>query len=236
MAYKDNSMDTKDTIMDIETTLTCSKCKETKSTNEFAKRAKSKTGFQNQCKSCKAQTTTHTIERQMSVVSINQSTMYKILKHTSSYDELQSISMKIIQKSQSDDTINTLLNVCKETHPDRYKDFAWFLIDTLCFSDTQDTKDTTQDTKDTQDTKPPKPYSIIITKIDDETVKTRIPKDEAQRAEYFNQSKQYIEQYRNDPNMKQIGEDYESDDEYKILTVRSGDKWCIKRVKRDLYM
>lgn len=43
----------------------------------------------------------------------------------------------------------------------------------------------------------------------------------------------YKEQYKNDPNMAQIGEDCESDDEHTTWTVRSGNEWRRIRVKRN---
>jgi hypothetical protein len=42
----------------------------------------------------------------------------------------------------------------------------------------------------------------------------------------------YIDKYKNDPSMTQVGEDFESDDEYKVITVQSGDKWRKLRVIR----
>lgn len=43
----------------------------------------------------------------------------------------------------------------------------------------------------------------------------------------------YKEQFKNDPNMTQVGEDLESDEEYTTMTVRSGNEWRSIRVKRN---
>lgn len=45
-------------------------------------------------------------------------------------------------------------------------------------------------------------------------------------------TKSYINQYKNDLDMIQVGDDIESDDEHSIMTVRSGDKWCKIKVKK----
>ena len=45
-------------------------------------------------------------------------------------------------------------------------------------------------------------------------------------------SQQYIQQYKNDPTMTQLGDDVESDEEHDIMTVRSGDKYVKVKVKR----
>lgn len=45
-------------------------------------------------------------------------------------------------------------------------------------------------------------------------------------------SKHYINQYKNDATMKQVGQDIQSDDEHTTMTVRSGNKWCKVKVKR----
>lgn len=47
-----------------------------------------------------------------------------------------------------------------------------------------------------------------------------------------NVSESYINQYKNDENMTQVGEDIESDHEHRVMTVRSGDKWCKVKVKK----
>lgn len=43
----------------------------------------------------------------------------------------------------------------------------------------------------------------------------------------------YIQRYKNDPTMEQVGSDFESDDEYKVLVTRSGNKWRKLKVKRE---
>ena len=45
-------------------------------------------------------------------------------------------------------------------------------------------------------------------------------------------SQQYIEKYKNDQSMMQVGEDIESDEEHDIMTVRSGDKYVKVKVKK----
>jgi hypothetical protein len=45
--------------------------------------------------------------------------------------------------------------------------------------------------------------------------------------------KHYIKQYKEDPDMIQMGPDVESDDEYKVITARSGNTWRMLRVKRN---
>ena len=45
-------------------------------------------------------------------------------------------------------------------------------------------------------------------------------------------SKDYIEKYKNDPNMTQVGSDFESDDDFSILTVRSGNNWRKLRLRK----
>jgi hypothetical protein len=42
----------------------------------------------------------------------------------------------------------------------------------------------------------------------------------------------FISAYKNDPNMTQIGSDFESDDEYSVLTVKNGNKWRKLRLKK----
>lgn len=42
----------------------------------------------------------------------------------------------------------------------------------------------------------------------------------------------YKEQFKNDPDMTQVGADIESDDEHSTMTVRSGNEWTRIRVKR----
>jgi len=43
----------------------------------------------------------------------------------------------------------------------------------------------------------------------------------------------YLEQYANDPNMKLVGEDVQSDEEHKVLTIRSGNEYIKTKVKRN---
>lgn len=62
------------------------------------------------------------------------------------------------------------------------------------------------------------------------TLKNKFGKETPTQKVNITQS--YINQYKNDANMQQVGEDIVSDDEYSIMTVRSGDKWCKVRVNK----
>jgi hypothetical protein len=44
--------------------------------------------------------------------------------------------------------------------------------------------------------------------------------------------KTYIEAYQSDPDMNQVGSDFESDEEYSILTVKNENKWRKLRIKK----
>jgi hypothetical protein len=49
---------------------------------------------------------------------------------------------------------------------------------------------------------------------------------------YTTAMKNYIEAYQSDPDMNQVGSDFESDEEYSILTVKNENKWRKLRIKK----
>lgn len=231
-------------ITTIMTTLVCSRCKCVKATTQFSK-LNTKRGYHYSCKECvndarrnkqvantlitlqqdndntMITTQRHDDNTMITPIQHNDNTMITpirestnnkdvvmivmdcALRHTVSFDSFMEVVKEFMRHTPLDIVCDIAFKQCRASYPDHYTE----LIRVFLQAPQQDQQEDEHEQEDEAEEEKPNMNTLST-------------------------SQQYIEQYKNDPNMFQVGDDVESDDEHSTMTIRSDDKYVKVRVKR----
>ena len=217
-----------------EQMLRCSCCKQEKDASSFSK-CPTKRGYNYHCKSCindrtkekRKQTTTTTNTSQPTIDNTQSLKMTTGLKHENTYVFIimESALRYVSTFEQFVDVITSFIDVvdfqvvcdtsfkyCRQHFPEYYTNLITILYD-LMHQHKNNALNDANDANNANDANVNDANNAIVN-------------------EKLNIAHSYINQYKNDENMQQVGEDIESDEEYSVMTVRSDDQWAKIRVKK----
>ena len=231
-----------------EMSLKCSQCSKMLPTSMFYVRKNTKRGFHSKCKECSLnkphnETMDKSTKHKAHIVVQNQHKTYNPMLVMSALNNCPSYEhfVQILEHIGYSLDFDIVFQFVAKQYPEKYVEVFVLMQNIL---DTQGTNQIDQTEIEQNEIEKEQSEQEQIEQSEQEQIEPeQNEQDEFEQEEIeqneskpdintLSTSQQYILQYKNDPTMTQLGDDFESDEEHDIMTVRSGDKYVKVKVKK----